>query len=64
MKEHWHPSIRLADIVEKTQAYIDRGLVPLAEVESELGRRIHTMIFEEENESRVSRKMLMAVFVV
>ena len=29
MKEHWHPSIRLGDIIEKSTGMVERYLVPI-----------------------------------
>lgn len=34
MKEHWHPSIKLVDIAEKSMAYVGRNLMPITELTS------------------------------
>ncbi len=41
MKEHWHPSIKLGDIIEKTSAFVERYLVPIDKVPGKIIKRAH-----------------------
>ena len=37
MKEHWHPSIKLVDIVERTIKFLEKNLMPAEEILNTLG---------------------------
>jgi hypothetical protein len=44
MKEHWHPSIRLSDIAEKTISFVEKNLIPVTEVPGKITKRIHRSV--------------------
>ena len=44
MKEHWHPSIKLVDIAERTLKFIEKNLMPASEIHSIIGSRMHSMV--------------------
>ena len=41
MKEHWHPSIKLGDIIEKSSNFVERYLVPVEHVPGKIIKRVH-----------------------
>jgi hypothetical protein len=41
MKEHWHPSIKLGDIIEKTTIFIEKYMVPIEKVPGKIIKRVH-----------------------
>jgi len=46
MREHWHPSIKLVDIAERTMQFVDRSLMPPEEVSGWLGKRVDKLVRE------------------
>jgi hypothetical protein len=56
MKEHWHPSIKLGDIIEKSSNFVERYLVPIENVPGKIIKRVHG------NESLI--KLFATVFFV
>lgn len=56
MKEHWHPSIKLGDIIEKSSEFVERYLVPIDKVPGKVIKRVHG------NDSLL--KLFMTVFFV
>lgn len=51
MKEHWHPSIRLADIAEKSLTFCERSLMPADKIKSSFLRWLQGMVGQYESGS-------------
>lgn len=49
MKEHWHPSIRLVDIAEKSMAFCERSMMPVEQIQSSLIRRMQGIVGRHES---------------
>jgi hypothetical protein len=43
MREHWHPSIRIGDIIERAKGMLDRMMVPMEEVPGKVLKRVQLM---------------------
>ena len=43
MKEHWHPSIKLADIAEKTVEFTKKNTIKLEDLKHHLTSKIHQL---------------------
>lgn len=43
MKEHWHPSIKLQDIIEKTSDFVARNITNVSEVPNNVSKIIHNV---------------------
>ena len=43
MKEHWHPSIKLVDIAEKTVEFTKKNTIKLGDLKHSLTSRIHLL---------------------
>lgn len=56
MKEHWHPSIKLGDIIEKTSNFVERYMVPIDKVSGKIIKRVHG------NDSLI--KLFTTVFII
>jgi hypothetical protein len=50
MKEHWHPSIRLSDIADKTMGFVERNLMPKDETKNFLVKKVHSKVTKSEDD--------------
>ncbi len=47
MREHWHPSIKLVDIAEKTIEFTQKNIVKKQILPNMLTRGIHSMLYQD-----------------
>jgi hypothetical protein len=62
MKEHWHPSIRLGDIIEKTTNLVERYLVPIDQVPGKIVKRVHNL--ESDSDKNPLIKIFLSIFLI
>ncbi len=61
MREHWHPSIKLGDIIEKTSLFIENNLIPVDQVPGKVLKKVHKIIL---NSSNPLPKIVLTVFFI
>ena len=60
MKEHWHPSIKLLDIAEKSISYLNRNAVEMPHIPSILAKCSHNLA----NSKSPLLKLIMGAFLM